>query len=542
MLSNATVASHVLDMVETLIEAGVYLLGGPDESIRHIVEEDIRRHLYAMLSPSEQIQQEEPLTRCAFAVKSARDSFEYLCKSPLDYKKKIEFEFIPLLQELRLFLYFYGFVYPDPEKMKRFYAQELRAYYGNDYIAESVQTGEYAYDLSIMVTGYNKLEYTRLCVESLYRFLPDDIRYEIILVNHGSTDGTLAYFQSKKPDKLLNISINGGGHGAFSRIVEGKYTLSISNDVIITKNAVKNMYRLMEEDSRVAYIVPATPNTSNLQGIPAEYSDLEGMHKFAAQNNVYNPYRHEQRVRLCNPLVMFRNSILYSRTTGILPYGHLHSSSQSSFGDDKASMFFRRNGYKNILQKDAYCFHFGSLTLKEETSVNDFEIGRREYANVFGLDPWGKEMCFDPELIDALPLTSFAAPRVLGINCQYGSTPLKVKESLREKFSRDDVILYNMSDDPAFLADLSGISDSTAYYMTCEELSHYLLGSVFSYIILMRPEKTNETMEAIAQCVCHQLSYGGYLAVESTSPLALPGMHLAAQTQHWQVFQRKDKQ
>lgn len=539
MLSNQTASSWVLDMIETLIEAGLYLLGEPSEDSSHMVERDIRNALNAMLPISEEIQGEEPLTRCKLIMKSASDSFDYLCANRAEYKGKIEFEFIPLLQELRLFLYFYGFVYPDQRKMKKFYAEELRNYYGNDYITEAVRMGEYAYDLSIMVTGYNKLDYTRLCVESLYRFIPDDIRYEIILVNHGSTDGTLAYFQSKNPDKLLNISVNGGGHSAFSRIVEGKYTLSISNDVIITKNAIQNMYRLMEEDPRVAYIVPSTPNTSNLQGIPAEYSDLEGMHRFAEQNNVYNPYRHERRVRLCNPLVMFRNSVLYSRMTGILPYGHLHSSSQNSFGDDKASMFFRRNGYKNILQKDVYCFHFGSLTLREETTSNDFDIGRREYMRTFGVDPWGKEMCFDPELMDVLPLVSFCEPRILGVNCQYGSTPLKVKEALREKFSRDDIVLHNISDDPRFLPDLSGISDGAAYYTTCEEIRSYLLGNRFCYEVLMQPEKANETLQSLAECVCPLLVPGGYLALESSEPMDLSGMRTVAQTPRWRILQRQ---
>ena len=115
----------------------------------------------------------------------------------------------------------------------------------------------------MIVLGYNKLEYTKLCVENLLKYIPDNINYELILINHGSTDNTKMYFEQIAPTKQLDILKNGGSPTASIRIVEGKYTMSISNDVIVTKNAIENMIRCIESDDNIAWVVPSTPNMCN---------------------------------------------------------------------------------------------------------------------------------------------------------------------------------------------------------------------------------------------------------------------------------------
>ncbi len=42
---------------------------------------------------------------------------------------------------------------------------------------------------SIVILTHNKLEYTKLCLESIRRYTRAD-SYELIIVDNGSTDGT----------------------------------------------------------------------------------------------------------------------------------------------------------------------------------------------------------------------------------------------------------------------------------------------------------------------------------------------------------------
>ncbi len=125
--------------------------------------------------------------------------------------------------------------------MKFYYENEMIPLGINMYIENSIENDNYKYEVSIIVVGYNKLEYTKLCIESLLRYLPVDLNYELILVNHGSSDGTKEYFESLSPTKQLDFKYNGGAGYIATRVVEGKYTIGISNDVLITENSIQNM-------------------------------------------------------------------------------------------------------------------------------------------------------------------------------------------------------------------------------------------------------------------------------------------------------------
>jgi hypothetical protein len=275
--------------------------------------------------------------------------------------------------------------------------------YANQYIDESIARGSYKYDLSIIVTGYNKLEYTRQCVSSVLANIPSGVKYELILFNHGSSDGTKEYFESINPAKQIDVKINGSIHDAHFRIVEGEYLLCISNDTIITKNAIDNMLRSMREHEDYGWMVPTTPNVSNLQTIPCDFTDIGEMLAFAECNNVYDPYRHEVRTRLCNPISFFRSSTALSSDGVNFTGCHFTGGNAQimSFPDDTMSMLFRRRGLKSILAKDAFCFHFGSVTIKDDVGRKNIDEaagyarGRLEFKNAFGIDPWGTGFCYD---------------------------------------------------------------------------------------------------------------------------------------------------
>ncbi len=181
---------------------------------------------------------------------------------------KIEFELLPFLKESYQGYFFYSCVFPEKNLMEEYYQHKMVELGANPYIDEAVKTGRYKYDLSIGVLAFNKLEYTKMCVESLLSHIPQDLNYELILLNHGSTDGTKEFFESIAPTKQLDLLINGSGVGAFTRIIEGKYYLEVSNDVIVTENAIANMIRCMDSDDKIAWVVPTTPNVSNFPDNP----------------------------------------------------------------------------------------------------------------------------------------------------------------------------------------------------------------------------------------------------------------------------------
>lgn len=489
MVKNIEIADQIIDMMQTLLDAEVQMY---DYERTENKQENVK--LYAdcrmLLETIKQVcrQNEEKIYEELYiGCEDILYSFEN-CMKKFNIEaacQRIEFELIPMTKVVMTRFYFFATIYPDKIRMQSFYDNEMMELLKNPYLEESVESGEYKYDLSIIVIGYNKLEYTKLCVESLLKNLPENLKYEIILKNHGSSDGTKEYFESICSTKQIDIKVNGKVHFDIL-IYEGKYNIGISNDVIVTKNAIKNMYEYMEENLDVAWAVPSTSNISNYQTIPANYSNFVELELFATENNQKNLYRQEQRIRLCNPIDIKRSSVYF--TKGGIGYGALSLLSDDlfSFPDDKQSLLLRRSGYKMVLMKNAYCHHFGSVTIKEQTDNNYYAEGRKNFKSTYGVDPWGTGFIYDAQLFEKLQCKGTDHVNILGINCGLGSNSLKIKEQIKENSQNFNANLHNLTSDKSFLQDLKGISDKADYFKSFTDMFEQI-NDEYDYIIIENP-------------------------------------------------------
>ena len=151
---------------------------------------------------------------------------------------------------------------------------------------------EFKYKVSIVVTAYNKLEYTKAAIESIYKytdFSKGDI--ELITKNNGSTDGTQQYFESLPNEKKINYKYNALGTSEMAELFEGKYVVFFSNDVVATPNWLENLLTCIESDDNIICAVPTCQDyaISCSQGIHVDYDNtfeaLPQMEEFAQSYN-----------------------------------------------------------------------------------------------------------------------------------------------------------------------------------------------------------------------------------------------------------------
>jgi len=347
-------------------------------------------------------------------------------------KTKIEYQLIPLIKETYYNFYYYYYVHnKDKDTINYYDKNQFIEHSINPYIQESSKTNKYKYDISLFILTHNKLEYTKQCIDSIMNFMPDNIKYELFFINNGSTDNiTQRYLDSFHCEKTIDFKYNCFDDIRIAdKIIEGKYYIAISNDIVLTKNAIANMYKAMENDKKIGMIVPTTPNVSNYQAIPSDYKSLEDLYKFSENNNKYDESRHEQRVRLCNPIAMYRSEAMLT-TNGI---GFIERALYyNDFIDDGISLRMRRKGYKLMLLKDAYCHHFGSVTKKEtDKGTNNLNKSRELFKKRYNVDAWSNGFCFDYAIINIFNYTLKDNINILGINSGFGSNLLKIKEEFK---------------------------------------------------------------------------------------------------------------
>lgn len=399
---------------------------------------------------------------------------------------KLECELLMIIENVYLEFYCRRFVKEIARKREDF-SERIMSTGAYERLSRKAEERTYTCDLSIFMPAYNHIDYSKSCVESILANLPKGITYEIILYNHGSSDGTREYFENIPGVHVLNAAINRAFYTVGMRAMKGKYSLHISNDIIIGKNAIENMYRAISEHDDYGWVVPSTSAVSNLQSIPVEYNNWEEFQIFAIKNNIYDEKRHEERVRLCNPVTMIRTDD-YNQLQRDL-YEQIYCISDiSSFPDDKIALWMRRHGYKNILAKDAYCHHFGSVTHRsdwdsQKEQVEYFEKGRREFFKDFGIDPWGTGFCYDYTLFQNwnIPLKENAV--ILGLNCGLGSNSLKIKEVLKEKGAKN-TLLYNGFQEERYLREAESISDKVFLFASLNDIVKKTGKSKFDFIII----------------------------------------------------------
>lgn len=113
--------------------------------------------------------------------------------------------------------------------------------------------------LSVITLTYNKLEYTKKFVESLYKYTKD---FELIIVDNGSTDGTVEYLKNLKGIKTIFNTGNLGfskGNNQGIEIAEGEYIGFLNNDILLYPNWFEECEKVFEKEN-AAFVSPRHVN------------------------------------------------------------------------------------------------------------------------------------------------------------------------------------------------------------------------------------------------------------------------------------------
>ena len=174
-----------------------------------------------------------------------------------------------------------------------------------------------------------------------------------------------------------------------------------------------------------------------------------------------------------------------------------------------------------MLAKDAFCHHFGSVTLKDEIQRKGekefYSKGRIEFAKAFDIDPWGTGFCYDPIFLNKQIGNHQEHVEILGISCGIGSNSLKIKEQFKEYCHNLDVTLCNLTDQKRFLQDLKGISDSAYLIQTEKVFSQFLMDKKFDYIVFEETFLGDTPFLVVFQSLKQCLAINGYLLIKNNN-------------------------
>ena len=137
--------------------------------------------------------------------------------------------------------------------------------------------------VSIIVVTYNNLALTKRCLASIDLHTAG-VRYEIIIVDNASADGSPHYLQQfaqgRSDVRLLLNADNLGFAKANNQglaVAQGDYLVLLNNDTVVTSGWAASLTRHCRQDRTIGLVGPVTNNIGNEAKVAIQYGSLEDM-------------------------------------------------------------------------------------------------------------------------------------------------------------------------------------------------------------------------------------------------------------------------
>jgi GT2 family glycosyltransferase/Tfp pilus assembly protein PilF/SAM-dependent methyltransferase len=265
---------------------------------------------------------------------------------------------------------------------------------------------------SIIITTYNQLKFTEKCIESIFNYAI--VPFELIVVDNGSSDGTVEYLESEVLGRNTAVRIKiiknkenkgfAGGNNQGIAAATGDYILLLNNDTVVTPGWLELLINCAERNSKIGIVGPRSNYVSGpqlVEEVSYDTESLKGLSEFV-KSFVDNYSGQIQRVlRVVGFCMLIKRRVI--ETIGGLDdrYG------LGNFEDDDFSLRAAIAGFESWIAKDCFIHHFGSRTFIganidfSESLHNNWEIFKKKWGLPEKL-PYGS-----PYSISQMPINGF---------------------------------------------------------------------------------------------------------------------------------------
>lgn len=118
--------------------------------------------------------------------------------------------------------------------------------------------------ISFVIVTFNSLEPLKICLQSLFDSISDDLNFEVIIVDNNSQDGSKQFVQESYPDiQLIMNDENLGYTKAMNqglKIANGEYLVQLNPDVFVNQGTFQALISWMDKHEGVGICIPKVLN------------------------------------------------------------------------------------------------------------------------------------------------------------------------------------------------------------------------------------------------------------------------------------------
>jgi GT2 family glycosyltransferase/ubiquinone/menaquinone biosynthesis C-methylase UbiE len=279
---------------------------------------------------------------------------------------------------------------------------------------------------SMIIPVYNHLSDTKQCIETIRLFTKAE-KYEIIVINNGSIDGTAEWLKQQPDIKVISNDENEGFVKACNQgidLARGNEILLLQNDTIVTNNWLKNMREALYSNPIIGAVGPLSYGVNALQRpeIIEDYSNFIQMEDVAAKIAAEATQRWEQVLSLDAFCILLKREAVAA--AGLLD----EQFSPHYYEDIDYAFRLIKAGYRLLVSKEVFVHHTGGGTFKEFGAKRQeiYDANFIKFKHKWGFSP--HYSCgIRQDLLSIMDLQKQGLT-ILDVGCACGGNLMRIKE------------------------------------------------------------------------------------------------------------------
>jgi GT2 family glycosyltransferase/tetratricopeptide (TPR) repeat protein len=211
--------------------------------------------------------------------------------------------------------------------------------------------------LSVVMPNLNGFPHLERCIATFRATTPRP--YQLIVIDNGSTDGSLEWLRAQPDVELLEMGRNIGAPAARNRglvLARGEHVLLCDNDVLFTPRWLARMLGHLHAWPDVGMVGPVADYVVPWQKVKRDPSPEDTLESFAESVHVENAGQYSDTDQLILFFILARRETI-ARIGAIDPrYG------KWGYEDNDWTLRARRAGYRMRIARDCFIMHLGSRT------------------------------------------------------------------------------------------------------------------------------------------------------------------------------------
>ncbi|WP_017810416.1 bifunctional glycosyltransferase/class I SAM-dependent methyltransferase [Clostridium saccharoperbutylacetonicum] len=268
------------------------------------------------------------------------------------------------------------------------------------------------------------MKYTIQCIESIRKYNTLN-NYEIIVIDNNSIDDTREWLKAQKDIKyILNSENNGfpaGCNQGISIANKDNDVFLLNNDTLIMPNSIFTLRMGLYSNESVGS-VSSVSNEAPYQTIQDKFESISQYYNYSLKNNIPNDNKYEYRLTLIGFALLFKRTVL--NEVGLLD----EIFTPGNYEDNDISLRIVKLGYKNILCKDSFIYHYGGKSFKRDIQrySDILNVNNKKFQDKWRIDP-EKSFRRRNDILELIDEPNNSTFNILEIGCACGATLLEIK-------------------------------------------------------------------------------------------------------------------